>query len=148
MRYLLFSVLASVLSVKATQLAVPRCVEGSLASAQVDNATERLTAKYVDGKEVDIGRGGEPSTQDLCRKIMAVELMGEDKRSAGDRCLRVVITLTLTCAQLLRKLTGVPVWCPWLRCTLTEGMLPCRHLGNCTPGHQADGRAAAAGSCI
>ena len=50
---------------------------------QVDNATERLTATYVDGKEVDVGRGGEPSTQDLCRKIMAVELMGSDKRSPG-----------------------------------------------------------------
>ena len=49
----------------------------------MDNATERLTATYVDGKEVDIGRGGEPSTQDLCRKLMAVELMGGDKRSPG-----------------------------------------------------------------
>ncbi len=52
-------------------------------TTQVDNATERLTATYVDGKEVDVGRGGEPSTQDLCRKVMAVELMGSDKRSPG-----------------------------------------------------------------
>ena len=67
----------------AAAVVMLRSPDLSVAPAQVDNATERLTAKYVDGKEVDVGRGGEPSTQDLCRKVMAVELMGETKRSPG-----------------------------------------------------------------
>ena len=65
---------------------------------QVDNATERLTATYVDGKEVDVGRGGQPSTQDLCRKVMAVELMGSDKRSPG------LLSTPRSCCDLLTDL--------------------------------------------
>lgn len=50
---------------------------------QVDNATGRLCASFVSKEEIDVGKGGEAATQDICRILMAGKLMG-DVRTTGE----------------------------------------------------------------
>lgn len=52
-------------------------------SVQVDNATGRLCASFISKEEIDVGKGGEAATQDICRILMAGKLMG-DVRTTGE----------------------------------------------------------------
>ena len=56
-------------------------------AAQVDNATGRLTKTFITKEPVGAGRGGEAATQDVCRILMAVKLMGDVRTTGEAPCL-------------------------------------------------------------
>ena len=71
----------------------------------MDNATSRLSTSFVTKEAIEVGKGGGAATQDVCRILMAVKLMG-DVRTTGE--IPRVACEVLTKAQNLKPQTLKP----------------------------------------